>query len=139
MLMITGQKPVKSSKQGQFQIVDIVDMMRPLTKYTKQLVSGANIPSRVREAIRLAEEERPGAVHLEFSEDIAREETDEPLLRRSLVRRPTAEEKAIRGAVERVESAKRPLIVIGAGANRKLTCRMLRQIIDKTNIPFVTT
>ena len=46
MMMITGQKPVKSSKQGQFQIIDVVDMMRPLTKYTKQLVSGANIPSR---------------------------------------------------------------------------------------------
>ena len=44
MMMITGQKPVKTSKQGQFQIIDIVDMMRPLTKYTHQLVSGANIP-----------------------------------------------------------------------------------------------
>jgi acetolactate synthase I/II/III large subunit len=64
MIMITGQKPIKSSKQGQFQIVDVVEMMRPLTKYTHQIVSGANIPSRVREAFRLAEEERPGAVHL---------------------------------------------------------------------------
>ena len=56
MIMITGRKPVKSSKQGQFQIVNIVDMMRPLTKYTQQLVSGDNIPSRVREAFRLAQE-----------------------------------------------------------------------------------
>ena len=39
MLMITGQKPVKASKQGHFQIVDIVDMMKPLTKYTRQIVS----------------------------------------------------------------------------------------------------
>jgi len=139
MLMITGQKPVKSSKQGQFQIVDIVDMMRPLTKYTRQLVSAANIPFRVREAFRLAEEERPGATHLEFPEDIAREETDEPLLAASLVRRPTAEEKAIRAAVERIERSKHPLIVIGAGANRKLTCRMLRELVAKTKIPFVTT
>ena len=80
MLMITGQKPVKSSKQGQFQIVDVVDMMRPLTKYTKQLVSAANVPSRIREAMRLAQEEKPGAVHLELPEDIASEETDEPLI-----------------------------------------------------------
>ena len=58
MLMITGQKPIKSSKQGQFQIVDIVDMMNPLTKYTRQIASANNIPSRVREAFRLAEEER---------------------------------------------------------------------------------
>jgi acetolactate synthase-1/2/3 large subunit len=73
MLMVTGQKPIKSSKQGQFQIVNIVDMMRPLTKFTQQIVSGGLIPSRVREAIRQAEEERPGATHLEFPEDIARE------------------------------------------------------------------
>ena len=52
MMMITGQKPVKSSKQGHFQIVDIVDMMGPLTKYTQQIVSGDNIPSRIREAFR---------------------------------------------------------------------------------------
>ena len=56
MLMVTGQKPIKTSKQGQFQIVNVVDMMRPLTKYTKQLVSGTSIPSSVREAFRLAEE-----------------------------------------------------------------------------------
>ena len=69
MCMVTGQKPIKSSKQGQFQIVDIVEMMKPLTKYTHQIVSGDNIPSRVREAFRLAVEERPGAVHLELPEE----------------------------------------------------------------------
>ncbi len=76
MLMITGQKPIKASKQGQFQIVDVVDMMRPLTKFTHQISSGRNIPARVREAIRKAEDERPGAAHLELPEDIAAEETD---------------------------------------------------------------
>ncbi|MDH3380284.1 MAG: thiamine pyrophosphate-binding protein, partial [Gammaproteobacteria bacterium] len=65
ILMITGQKPIKTSKQGQFQIVDVVNMMRPLTKYTTQIVSGDNIPSRVREAFRRVKEERPGAGHLE--------------------------------------------------------------------------
>ena len=139
MLMITGQKPIKSSKQGQFQIVDIVDMMQPLTKYTQQLVSGANIPSRVREAFRLAQEERPGAVHLELPEDIAAEETDESLINPSLARRPVTEQKAVRAAVARIERAKRPLLLVGAGANRKLTSRMLRQFVDKTGLPFVTT
>ena len=139
MMMITGQKPVKTSKQGQFQIVDVVAMMEPLTKYTKQLVSGANIPSRVREALRLAQEEKPGAVHLELPEDIAAEETDEPLIRASLVRRPTAETKAVRAAVERIQNAKHPLLIVGAGANRKMTCRMLRIFVDKFGIPFVTT
>ena len=50
IVMITGQKPVKTSKQGQFQIVDVVDMMQPLTKFTRQIESGDRIPSCVREA-----------------------------------------------------------------------------------------
>ena len=139
MLMITGQKPVKTSKQGQFQIVDVVDMMRPLTKYTQQLVSAANIPSRVREAFRLAQEEKPGAVHLELPEDIASEETDELLIKASMVRRPTAEPKSIAAAIDRLQQAKSPLLVVGAGANRKLTCRMLRQFVENFGIPFVST
>lgn len=139
MVMITGQKPIKTSKQGQFQIIDVVDMMRPLTKYTRQITSGANVPSRVREAFRLAEEERPGATHLELPEDIAREQTDERPVAASLVRRPVAEEKAIRAAVERIEESHHPLLVVGAAANRKTTCRMLRRFVEHTGIPFVTT
>jgi acetolactate synthase-1/2/3 large subunit len=139
MLMITGQKPIKKSKQGRFQILDVIDMMRPITKYTHQLASSDNIPSRVREAFRLAEEEKPGATHLELPEDIADEETDSVPLKRSLVRRPTADEKAVRAAVKRIEAAKSPVLVIGAGANRKMTSRMLLQLVEKTGIPFVTT
>jgi len=139
MMMITGQKPIKSSKQGRFQILDIVDMMRPLTKFTHQMASADNIPSRVREAFRLAQEEKPGAVHIEFPEDIADENTDSVPLKASYIRRPSADEKAIRAAVARIERAKSPLFVIGAGANRTQTSRMLTQLVEKTGIPFVTT
>ncbi len=139
ILMVTGQKPIKSSKQGRFQILDVVDMMRPITKYTHQLASSDNIPSRVREAFRLAEEEKPGATHIEFPEDIADEKTDSVPLKRSLVRRPTADPKSVRAAVARIEAAKSPVLVLGAGANRKMTSRMLLQFIEKTGIPFVTT
>jgi acetolactate synthase-1/2/3 large subunit len=139
MMMITGQKPIKSSKQGQFQIVDIVNMMKPLTKYTRQIVAGDNIPSRVREAFRLAEEEKPGAVHLELPEDIAADPTEATLLDRSLVRRSIAEEKSILFAVDLIQKAKNPLLLIGAGANRKLTSKMLLEFVNKTKIPFFTT
>src|SRR5215831_9813145 len=44
MLMITGQKPIKTSKQGRFQILDVVDMMGPITKFTHQIASAENIP-----------------------------------------------------------------------------------------------
>ncbi|MBF7144862.1 MULTISPECIES: acetolactate synthase large subunit [Pseudomonas] len=139
MLMITGQKPIKKSKQGRFQILDVVGMMQPLTKYTHQLASADNIPSRVREAFRLAEEEKPGAVHLELPEDIAAEQTDSLPITPSLHRRPVAEHKAIAAALAKLQAARRPILVIGAGANRKMTAKVLRQLIDKTDIPFVTT
>ncbi|TDF41560.1 acetolactate synthase large subunit [Alteromonadaceae bacterium M269] len=139
MMMVTGQKPIKSSKQGQFQIVDIVDMMKPLTKYTSQIVSGDTIPSKVRESFRLATEERPGAVHLELPEDIADEQSDAHVFEVSQVRRSVAEHKAINRAVDMIQAAKSPILLIGAGANRKLTSKMLQQFVDKTGIPFVTT
>lgn len=139
MMMITGQKPIKKSKQGRFQILDVCGMMAPLTKYTHQLASADNIPSRIREAIRLAEEEKPGSVHLELPEDIAAESTDSTPIAPSLSRRPVAESKAIEAAVSKLETARSPVLVIGAGANRKMTARVLRQLIEKTGIPFITT
>jgi acetolactate synthase I/II/III large subunit len=139
MMMITGQKPIKKSKQGRFQILDVVAMMGPITKYTYQMASADNIPSRVREAIRLAEEEKPGAVHLELPEDIADEQTDSVPIPRSVARRPSADPKAVAAAVAKLEAAKSPILVLGAGANRTMTSKMLLEFVDKTGIPFLTT
>lgn len=139
MMMITGQKPIKKSKQGRFQILDVVTMMSPITKFTHQMQSSDNIPSRVREAIRLAEEEKPGATHIELPEDIADEHTDSVPIPRSVSRRPSADPKAVRAAVTALERAKNPILVIGAGANRTMTGRMLLQFVEKTGIPFLTT
>jgi len=139
MLMVTGQKPVKTSKQGHFQIVDIVDMMKPLTKYTRQIVSADIIPARVREAFRRAEEERPGATHLELPEDIAHEDTDAFVIPASYTRRPLADDKAIARAVDAIANSNRPLLMVGAGANRKTTSKMLSEFVDKLGIPFFTT
>ena len=139
LVMITGQKPIKSSKQGKFQILDVVDVMGPITKSSYQLTSADIISARVREAFRLAEEERPGAVHLELPEDIAIEETDERPIVRSISRRPIAEGKAITTSVKLIEEATKPLLVLGGGANRTLTRKMLFEFVDKTKIPFVTT
>src|SRR5271155_2569013 len=81
MVMITGQKGVLSHKQARFQVVDIVSTMTPLTKMARQIVSPATIPTLVREAFRVAQQERPGPVHLELPEDIAAEPTqDIPLI-----------------------------------------------------------
>ncbi len=118
LLMITGQKPIKKSKQGQFQIIDAVSMMEPLTKYTRQIVNVDMIPSMVREAFRLAQEERPGAVHLELPEDVAEEPVDEhttPVFNISTCRRGDANERAIDDAIKMIKEATRPLLLLGAG------------------------
>ncbi len=76
MVMITGQKGIMTSRQAGFQIVDVVTAFKPLTKMARQIVSTATIPTLVRDAFRIAAEERPGPVLLELPEDIAGEEAD---------------------------------------------------------------
>jgi acetolactate synthase I/II/III large subunit len=139
MCMITGQKPIHASKQGQFQMIDTVDMMKPITKFTRQLVRGNRIASSVREAFKTAQEERPGAVHLELPEDVAAEETSVLPIPLMKVRRADANTKAVDLALKRIEAAKSPLLLIGAGANRKRISKMLLAFIEKTGIPFFNT
>ena len=140
-LFITGQKPIKSSKQGHFQIIDTVQMMRPLTKLSRQLIEANLVAPSVKEAMKLAREERPGAVHLELPEDIASEMvTIAPYITPTThPRRPIAEAKAIAQAITMIQDAQHPLLLIGAGANRKRSSAMITAFIEKTKIPFFTT
>jgi len=62
-----------SSRQAKFQIVDVVSAFKPLTKLSLQIVSTSSIPTIVRDAFRIAMEERPGPVLLELPEDVAGE------------------------------------------------------------------
>lgn len=139
MMMITGQKPIKKSKQGRFQIIDIVGMMKPMTKYAKQVVNGNNIPSMVRDAFRIAKTERPGAVHIELPEDIAAEEVEFNIYPVRNFKYPKAGDEAILDAVKMIEKAKRPLLLIGAGANRTRIGTALTDFVNKTGIPFFST
>ena len=139
MVMLAGQKPIKKSKQGRFQIVDVVGLMKPITKYSEQVVDGGNIPSMVRDAFRIAVEERPGAVYIELPEDIASEETNASLFDVVPYRRPDADQLAIAQAVAMIEAAQRPLLLIGAGANRKVASKALQNFVDKTGIYFFNT
>ena len=139
MLMITGQKPIRKSKQGLFQVVDVVHMMQPLTKYSQQVVDGHRVPEKIREAFRIAEEERPGAVHIELPEDIAGEDTDAPIYDIYPKIRSQAGQSVIKKAVEMIEKASCPLVLIGAGAMRKMATHAVQAFLDKTGIPFFNT
>jgi len=139
MVMITGQKAIKSARQARFQIVDIVGAMRPLTKMTRQIISAAAIPTMVRDAFRVAVEERPGPVHLELPEDIAGEHADVALVPPHPIDRPVASPSSLDRTVAMILEAKRPLIMIGAASNRPRLVEPLSDFVRQTRIPFFNT
>src|SRR6202789_2670149 len=139
MLMLTGQKPIKSARQGRFQIVDIVGTMRPLTKMTRQIVSAASIPTLVRDAFRIATEERPGPVHLELPEDIAAEAAEAPLVPPHPIEWPVAAPPTVERVASLILATQCPLIMIGAAGNRPRLVEALSDFVRRARIPFFNT
>ncbi len=140
MILITGQKPILSSRQARFQVVDIVAAMRPLTKLSRQIVSAASIPAIVRDGFRLACAERPGPVHLELPEDIARETASgAALIAPHEPARPVADEAALAAAAAAILAARRPLVMLGAAASRVHLAPPLSNFVRRAGIPFFNT
>src|SRR5271168_46773 len=140
MIMITGQKGILSSRQARFQVVDVVASMKPLTKLSRQIVSPAMIPTLVRDAFRVAEEERPGPVLLELPEDIARETCEVvSMVPPHPVELPLASAGALDRAAEMILQAQRPLLMLGAAASRPRSTSDLAQFVLRTRIPYFTT
>lgn len=140
MIMITGQKAIMTAKQARFQIVDVVASMKPLTKMTRQIVSAASIPAAVRDAFRVAMEERPGPVHLELPEDVAAEEIDDiPVIPVHPLERPVAQAAALDRAAGMILAARRPLVMIGAAGNRPRLVEALSAFVRRTRLPFFNT
>jgi acetolactate synthase I/II/III large subunit len=139
-IMITGQKGILSRKQARFQVVDIVSTMTPLTKMAHQIVSAATIPSMVRDAFRVAQQERPGPVHLELPEDIAAAplSATQPVPAHQ-IDRPIASRAALDRAVELILKAERPLVMLGAAASRPQLAERLSDFVKRLQIPFFNT
>jgi acetolactate synthase-1/2/3 large subunit len=139
MVMITGQKAIRSSRQARFQIVDIVATMRPLTKMATQIVSAPSIPTLVRDAFRVAQQERPGPVHLELPEDIAADEAEADIVPPHVVEPPVAPQAAIERAAAMIMAARRPLVMLGAAASRPQLAEPLSAFVLRAGIPFFNT
>jgi acetolactate synthase-1/2/3 large subunit len=140
MIMLTGQKGILSARQARFQMVDTIAAMKPLTKLSRQIVSATMIPTLVRDAFRIASEERPGPVHLELPEDIAAEECDDtPLIPPHQMDYPTASAAALDRATALIMKAQRPLIMLGAAASRPRSTADLAQFVVRSRIPYFTT
>ena len=114
VIVLTGQKPIKKSKQGDFQVIDVVKMMEPITKMAVQIKNSARITSTIRQAFKTAIAERPGAVHLELPEDIASETINgyAPIVQMP-IRRPVVEGVAIDLLVTELENSQRPVVLLG--------------------------
>jgi acetolactate synthase-1/2/3 large subunit len=140
MVLITGQKAIRQSRQAHFQIVDVVAAMRPLTKQSQQIVSASSIPTLVRNAFRIAVEERPGPVHLELPEDVAAEDAgDVALVPVHAAALPVAPVEAIERAAELILAARFPLLMFGAGASRPQLAPALSEFVRRVRIPFFNT
>ena len=139
MVMITGQKAIHTSRQARFQIVDIVATMRPLTKLATQIVSAQSIPTLVRDAFRVAQQERPGPVHLELPEDVASDYAEAAMVPAHPVELPVAPAVAIDRAAAMISAAKRPLVMLGAAASRPRLAEPLSLFVRRLGIPFFNT
>ncbi len=140
LLAITGQKGLRENWQGAFQIVDVPDMMRPLTKSARIITAPRKVVSVVHDAVHLAESERPGATHVELPEDVAGEETtDMPVHRRMPIQAPAPDQTYVDEAKVLLKTARRPFLIVSGGANRTGVSEALTAFADRTGIPVVST
>jgi acetolactate synthase-1/2/3 large subunit len=139
MLVLTGQGASTRLHKESHQVMNVVKMFEPVTKWATSIRHPDNIPEIVRKAVRLARTEKPGACHIELPEDVAKLNTGATPLRPKRFRRPVPADKIIDRAMERITTAKRPIIIAGNGTIRKRASKQLRLFCEKTGIGVVST
>ncbi|MEC8427114.1 MAG: acetolactate synthase large subunit [Pseudomonadota bacterium] len=139
MLVLTGQGASTRLHKESHQVMDVVEMFKPVTKWATTIWHPENIPEIMRKAVRLARTEKPGAVLIELPEDIAKLPIDKEPLPVRKFRRPVPADKIIDMAYERIKSAKRPIIIAGNGCIRKRASKQLRLFCEKTGIGVLST
>ncbi|MEL6452358.1 MAG: acetolactate synthase large subunit [Pseudomonadota bacterium] len=139
VLVITGQGALTRQHKESHQVMNVVEMYRPVTKWTCSVNHPDNIPEIVHKAIKLAVAEKPGACHIELAEDVAAMQTDAAILRPSRARRPVPDERTIDEVWDKLKSAKSPLIIAGNGAIRTRASKELRALCAATGIGALMT
>jgi len=139
VVAITGQGSSNRMHKESHQNIDVVNMYRPITKWNTSILNPQIVTEVVRKAFKLAEMEKPGATHFELPEDVAKQDCQLTPIEPSRVRRASPDFKAINRVMELLRKARRPLIIAGNGAIRKMASRHLRQFVAQTDIPVVST
>ena len=139
MLVLTGQGSSQRLHKESHQIMDVVQMFTPVTKWSQSVLHQDNIPEMVRKAIRIAKTEKPGACHIELPEDLAKLDTTTVPLIPHKFRRPVADDKIVNKAFALIKQSKRPIILAGNGCIRKRASKQLRDFCEKTGIGVIST
>ena len=139
LLVLTGQGTTHRLHKESHQVMDVVAMFEPVTKWAETVRTPEAIPEIVRKSVSIATTEKPGAVHIELPEDIAKLECDaRPILPRRR-RRPVTDDKIVNQAFELLASAQKPVILAGNGCIRRRASHQLKLFCDKTGIGVVST
>ena len=139
LVAIAGQAATTRMHKESHQVVDLVSMFKPITKYSTQVLEPETIPEVVRKAFKLAQAEKPGAAFIDLPENICEMETDELPLPDSTNRLTFADNKLIQQAAELVEKAENPLLLVGNGAVRSRATKYLETFVERNKIPVVNT
>jgi acetolactate synthase-1/2/3 large subunit len=139
MLVLTGQGSTDRLHKESHQIMDVVSMFRPVTKWATTILNADTIPEIVRKAVRLARTEKPGAVHIELPEDVAAAETGAMPLTPRRFRRSVPDDKIVDQAFDLLHNAKRPVIIAGNGCIRRRASKQLRLFCEKTGVGVIST
>ncbi len=139
MLVLTGQGSSTRLHKESHQVMDVVSMFRPVTKWSVSVLHPGSIPEITRKAVRLARSEKPGACLIELPEDIAEADTDAQPMKPKRFRRPLPEQQEIDRAIARLQQAKRPIILAGNGCVRSRASRQLRALCETTGIGVAST
>ncbi len=137
IVAITGQVRLDLVHKESHQYVDVVDMLRPVTKWNARIERPETVPEVVRKAFKLAEAERPGPTHLELSETIAAADlpSSSRPLQRSAPGASLPDPDAAREAAAMIRAARRPVIITGNGVIRAGASPNLRALCAHAGIP----
>ena len=137
MVAITGQVGLELVHKESHQYVDVVDVLRPVTKWNARIERPETVPEVVRKAFKLAQAERPGPTHLELSETIAAAELPSSArpLRASGPGASLPDPAAVRQAAAIIRDARRPVIITGNGVIRARATDALRALCAHAGIP----
>jgi acetolactate synthase-1/2/3 large subunit len=139
MLVLTGQGATARLHKESHQIMDVVEMFRPVTKWACTIINPDTIPEITRKAVRLARGEKPGAVLIELPEDVAKFETNETPIEPRRFRRSVASSAEVERLATRIQQAKRPVIIAGNGCVRTRTSEQLSRFCEITGIGVLNT